>query len=271
LTLAIAIAFVLLSTVFSPFVALFRGASNASPATVETAWATEEMPFGVLGENITLEPGSPIDFVSIHRDGNNMLSLNGSVSHQGRSSVFRLQHGTSKGYANEGGALPTDDHKLYPDPRTWADIDNGTCFNDTMEPLFEWQERAPHAILLGAMKGGTHALSEYLWDHPFVARPKGRGYELHFFDSKNLKRTSNGIPQKENQYSYAIQFRRMYPAFFGADNNVVTIHDSPRYLLWSDRIPDAILCVTPWTKLMAVLRDPVERAISHYRFQDDGK
>ena len=118
------------------------------------------------------------------------------------------------------------------------------------------------------MKGGTHALSEYLWDHPQVAR--GNGYELHFFDGKHFERNASGIPQQSNQLAYAKRVRRMYPQVVVNNDDSVAIHDSPRYLLWSDRIPNAILCVTPWVKLLAVLRDPVERAISHYRFQDDG-
>ena len=193
---------------------------------------------------------------------------------RGRLQARNSGVGTPYVYAPSGGVLPTDDHRLYPNRATWSEIDNGTCLDYTDEPLFDWQRRAPYAILLGAMKGGTHALSEYLWDHPLVARPHGENYELHFFDGRHFQRDSRGIPQKQNQISYAQRFRAMYPEFFSSrreGKELVTIHDSPRYLLWSDRIPDAILCVTPWVKLMAVLRDPVERAISHYRFQDEAR
>jgi hypothetical protein len=40
---------------------------------------------------------------------------------------------------------------------------------------------------------------------------------------------------------------------------------SPYYILASDRIPDAILCVAPWAKWLAILRNPISRAESHFR------
>ena len=224
----------------------------------------EELPFGIMGHNVTLHHPEGLSIKTIQalkRNASILLEgfLGGKVSRGGR-------------YSPSGGVLPQDDHKLYPDCRTWVQIDNNTCLGDgKAEPLFSWQRRSPHAILLGTMKGGTHALLEYLWDHPQVSRPAGQGYELHFFDGKYFQRNASGIPQQANQLAYANRVQNMYPDFFQHPNNgSIAIHDSPRYLLWSDRIPSAILCVTPWAKLLAVLRDPVERAVSHYRFQHDG-
>lgn len=182
----------------------------------------------------------------------------------------------TKSYAPTGGKLPDDGFDRYEDPNTWNRLDNGTCIysDEEEDQAFEWQKNSPYAILLGAMKGGTHALSEYLWQHPFISAPKKvekNGHELHFFDSRSFKRGESGIPRRTNQLSYAMKVHRMYPDFFYTKENIYTIHDSPRYLVWSDRIPQAILCVTPWSKLIAVLRDPVERVISHYRFQDQGR
>jgi len=58
---------------------------------------------------------------------------------------------------------------------------------------------------------------------------------------------------------------------FSTTQPLYSIHDSLRYLVWSDRIPDAILCVMPWVKLMAVLQDPINHVVSHYHFQHEGK
>jgi hypothetical protein len=178
-------------------------------------------------------------------------------------------------YAPTGGKPPEDGFDTY-DETTWNKLDNGTCLfkDDENDQAFEWQRNSPYAILLGTMKGGTHALSEYLWQHPLIAAPKKvdkNGHELHFFDSRSFERGELGIPRKANQLSYAMKVHKMYPDFFYTKESMYTIHDSPRYLVWSDRIPDAIMCVTPWSKLIAVLRDPVERVISHYRFQDQGR
>jgi hypothetical protein len=48
------------------------------------------------------------------------------------------------------------------------------------------------------------------------------------------------------------------PSYYALDS-------SPYYLLASDRIPDAILCVAPWARWLAILRHPVARAESHFR------
>ncbi|GAX13361.1 [heparan sulfate]-glucosamine 3-sulfotransferase 3 [Fistulifera solaris] len=178
-------------------------------------------------------------------------------------------------YAPTGGKLPEDGFDTY-DETAWNKLDNGTCLfdDDEEDQAFEWQRNSPYAILLGTMKGGTHALSEYLWQHPLIAAPKKvekNGHELHFFDSRSFERGKMGIPRKANQLSYAMKVHKMYPDFFYTKESMYTIHDSPRYLVWSDRIPEAIMCVTPWSKLIAVLRDPVERVISHYRFQDQAR
>jgi hypothetical protein len=244
--------------------------------------------FGNLGKNIALGPvngtaGANIKHTMLSSNRRGYASSEGNLPTDYRSvnrTRANIKHtmmlaSNRRGYASSGGKLPTDYQKSYPDPRTWSAIDNGTCIDKSSQPAsgFDWQVRAPHAILLGVMKGGTHALSEYLWDHPLVTPPKNESHEFHFFDGKHFRRDKSGIPQKQNQMAYAQRVQMRYPDFFNSHSNgkLYTIHDSPRYLLWSDRIPDAILCVTPWAKLMAVLRDPVERVISHYRFQDEGK
>jgi hypothetical protein len=180
------------------------------------------------------------------------------------------------GYKPTGGVVPKDDHKLY-DPRDWPSIDNGTCLEPSEEPPFPWQKRAPHAILLGTMKGGTHAGIDYLWQHPNIVRNYRDKKELHFYDFDVFQRNESGIPQRQNQIAYAEKFAVGYPDLFSdpvqriAKEGMYAIDDSPRYLLWSDRIPEAIMCVSPWAKLMAILRNPIDRAVSHFRFEDEAR
>lgn len=232
---------------------------DASPTQSHTDYVTVEARDGLRSTNLKGSKGNK----SNHTDGYVKIFKEPLFSHKAH-------------YAPVGGKLPEDGFDTYKDPKTWNKIDNGTCLysDDEDEQAFEWQKNSPYAILLGTMKGGTHALSEYLWQHPSIAAPKNvrrNGHELHFFDSRSFERGELGIPRRTNQLSYAMKVHRMYPDFFYTKEKMYTIHDSPRYLVWSDRIPDAILCVTPWAKLIAVLRDPVERVLSHYRFQDQGR
>jgi hypothetical protein len=183
------------------------------------------------------------------------------------------------GYKPTGGVLPKDDDskKLISDPRDWPSIDNGTCLEPSEEPPFPWQKRAPHAILLGTMKGGTHAVIDYLWQHPNIVRNYRDKKELHFYDFDVFQRNHSGIPQRQNQIAYAEKFAIGYPDLFSdparriAKEGMYAIDDSPRYLLWSDRTPEAIMCVSPWAKLMAILRNPIDRAVSHFRYQDEAR
>jgi hypothetical protein len=49
------------------------------------------------------------------------------------------------------------------------------------------------------------------------------------------------------------------------------MESSPRYLLNSDRIPHLIMCTVPWVKLLVLVRNPIERAESQYRYLDEAR
>jgi hypothetical protein len=80
---------------------------------------------------------------------------------------------------------------------------------------FPWQKRAPHAILLSTMKGGTQAVTNYLWQYPKnIVRNYRDKKELHFEDFDEFQRNESGIPQRQNQIAYAEQFAVGYPDLF---------------------------------------------------------
>jgi Sulfotransferase domain len=149
------------------------------------------------------------------------------------------------------------------DETNWAKIDNTTCIPSNVSQ--SWQTRAPYVIILGAMKGGTRALSSYLQQHPrFVAT---QNPEIHFFDLHfDAYATRLGILQGAAQTAYAAVYKQqlLKPSLLQPSSHLLAIDDTPRYLFWSDRIPARVMCVSPWAKLIAILRDPVERAYSHY-------
>ncbi|KAG7371124.1 TPR domain protein [Nitzschia inconspicua] len=177
-------------------------------------------------------------------------------------SPFRKQMG--------GGPLPLDTADFLQSETMWKYL-NDTCIEEGH--IAEWQYRVPYVILLGAMKCGTHALTESLWEHPLVAR--NRYWELHFFDSDKPVRTEKGIQAHQTRTAYISAFRRHSPEFFAQlDNNgtlndkkkMIVMESSPRYILNSDRIPQLILCTVPWVKFLLLVRDPVDRAESQFRY-----
>jgi hypothetical protein len=118
-------------------------------------------------------------------------------------------------------------------------------------------------------------LTESLWEHPFVAR--NNHWELHFFDNeqeRGIVRTTEGIHQKKTQSAYAKAFHKASPEFFERyreKQTMIAVESSPRYLLSSDRLPYLILCVVPTVKFLVLVRDPVSRAESQYRYLDEAR
>lgn len=108
----------------------------------------------------------------------------------------------------------------------------------------------PNFIIVGAGKSGTSSLARMLSHHPQVFIPPK---ELHFFDS-------------DINYNRGPQF---YSLFFAKAGDVIAIGEkTPKYTQHFNMpyIADRIYNVLgPNVKLIWILRDPVTRALSHYR------
>ena len=121
--------------------------------------------------------------------------------------------------------------------------------------FLEHTRLSPSFIVIGAMRSGTTSLYRYLCDHPEVA--SARRKELHFFD---------------RQYPKGVDwYRRQFPSRFARMENktanrfkLITGEASPAYLL-HPLAPQRAAKYLPDVKLLAVLRNPVDRAFSHYQ------
>ena len=105
-------------------------------------------------------------------------------------------------------------------------------------------------IIAGVQKGGTTALFDYLSEEPGLALAAVK--ELHFFDdeTQNWDRPDYG--------AYHAQF----PAPDGRPRGEAT----PIYLYWPASL-ERIAAYNPAMRLIVLLRDPVERAWSHWRME----
>lgn len=121
-----------------------------------------------------------------------------------------------------------------------------------------WSERAlPSFIILGAQKAGTSSLHTWLSDHPQLLPPFTK--EVHFFDG--------GKHPDVDDFAKGEQLYRAYfprTAEMGPDQQ--TFEASPLYLsnAW---VPERIAGMLPDVKLIALLRNPIDRAISHYKHE----
>jgi len=103
----------------------------------------------------------------------------------------------------------------------------------------------PDFIILGAQRAGTTSLYNWITSHPSVAPAKQK--EVHYFDLHYAKGAN--------------WYRAHFPL---ARAGQVTGEASP-YLLFHPLAPGrAAADLPPSTTFIVILRDPVERAVSHY-------
>ncbi|MBP1819463.1 sulfotransferase domain-containing protein [Mycobacterium sp. OAE908] len=103
----------------------------------------------------------------------------------------------------------------------------------------------PAFLILGAQKSGTTSLYRYLTAHPSV-KPALRK-EIHYFDL-NFERGRNW---------YLTHFPSRVPP------GSITGEATP-YYLFHPAVPRRVADMLPDARLVAVLRNPVDRAYSHY-------
>ena len=118
-----------------------------------------------------------------------------------------------------------------------------------------WRRRSlPAFMIIGAQKSGTSSLYAYLGQHPQLlpSYPK----EVNFFDGG----TNPNIDNFEKGQAW---YRASFPFRKNVSAHSRTFEASPNYIfnpLTSRRVFD----IVPEVKFIAVLRNPTERAISHY-------
>jgi hypothetical protein len=103
--------------------------------------------------------------------------------------------------------------------------------------------RLPDFLIVGAKRAGTTALTRYLDAHPdvFMAKPK----ELHFFDVDHRR----GLDWYRERFAGAGALRT-------GEATPVYMYDPGTIARMRESVPDV--------RLIAVLRNPVDRAYSHY-------
>ncbi len=107
--------------------------------------------------------------------------------------------------------------------------------------------RFPSFVILGAQRGGTTSLYQWLSEHPDVDPAKRK--EIHYFDKHYDKP------------------KRWYRAHFPFKRRGRLTGEGSPYMLFHPLVPErAAKELPPDTKFIALLREPVSRAISQYWF-----
>lgn len=109
--------------------------------------------------------------------------------------------------------------------------------------------KTPDFLIIGAQKGGTSSLFYYLDQHPQVELSRIK--EVHYFD---------------NNFSKGLRWYRSFFPFSFTMANKITGEASP-YYLFHPEVPERVYKTFPKIKLIALLRDPLGRAYSHYQME----
>jgi hypothetical protein len=120
-------------------------------------------------------------------------------------------------------------------------------------------DNLPDFLILGAPKAGTTAIYHALKQHPGVFMPKQKELRFFAFEGKTVdkndpvnRKVVTDIETYRRHFSYAQDFQIRGEA-------------SPGYLS-SKEAPVRIKRMVPKARMVAILRNPVERAFSHFLF-----
>jgi len=106
--------------------------------------------------------------------------------------------------------------------------------------------------ICGTQKGGTTALDSYLRDHPEVCMSQKK--EVHFFDNGDF--FDGGEPDYSNYHSW----------FQPKPEQRVIGEATPIYMYWKSAA-QRMHAYNPDMRLIFLLRNPVERAFSHWNME----
>lgn len=107
-----------------------------------------------------------------------------------------------------------------------------------------WRKK-PDFLIIGAQKAGTTSLFHYLAQHPDLAMPVDK--EIHYYDINYQK----GL--------------NWYKRYFPLRSSAKYSGEATPYYLFHPFVPKRIAHDMPKVKLIVCLRDPTQRAFSHYQ------
>jgi hypothetical protein len=106
-------------------------------------------------------------------------------------------------------------------------------------------------LICGAQKAGTTTLAAYCREHPALGMPEEK--ELHFFD-------------RDENFASAPDYDQYHHHFQGLDSSTLLGEATPIYMYWP-QASERIHQYNADMKLLVVLRNPVDRAYSHWQME----
>ncbi len=112
----------------------------------------------------------------------------------------------------------------------------------------------PDFIIIGGQRCGTTTLYNYLIRHPHVISTSLK--EIHYFD---LNYTRGTIWYRTH---FPLTLEKRYHS--KRKNSPILTGESTPYYLFHPHVPQRVAALLPQVKLIVLLRNPIDRAYSHY-------
>jgi hypothetical protein len=118
----------------------------------------------------------------------------------------------------------------------------------------------PNFLVIGAAKAGTTSLHQYLKQHPEIFLPDIKESNFFALEGRELNFKGPALSINKN----AITNLRDYSNLFNAVTTEKAIGEVSPFYLYSTEAPHRIKHHIPTVKIIAILRNPVQRAYSSY-------
>ncbi len=138
----------------------------------------------------------------------------------------------------------------------------------------------PDFVIIGAQRCGTTSLYNYLVEHPHVSpafMKETHFFDFHFHRGVNWYRsffpTAHGFSAagfRSVTYERSVELTGIHPsnrALKGRSRQGILTGESTPYYLFYPHAPQRVKEVVPGVKLIVLLRNPVDRAYSHYHHE----
>ncbi len=130
--------------------------------------------------------------------------------------------------------------------------------------------KTPNFLVIGAAKSGTTAIWHYLRQHPQVYMSPRKHVRYFAFEVENPEFRGPGI--KNPSKPYAVTNPEDYRALFDGVEGEIAVGEASHSYLYQPVAAERIREFACDIKLVAVLRNPAERAYSHYmQMRRDGR
>lgn len=121
----------------------------------------------------------------------------------------------------------------------------------------------PNFLIIGAAKSGTTSLWHCLVQHPQVYMSPRKHTRFFAFDVEEP--AFLGPPPRSKSVPYAVANPDDYHRLFAGVSDEIAVGEASHSYLYGPGAAARIRAYSPEMKLVAILRDPAERAFSHHR------